>query len=129
MVLATHNSGFDVILSNSQGDMLYESIKALAPLGHLIDVGRLDVISPKNKALELFQKSASFTSFDLGLVIERDVSFGEELMQLSDEHYKVGYIGLIRPYSVCRHLATCANTAMFLKGHTHWKNGNIVRRS
>jgi NADPH:quinone reductase-like Zn-dependent oxidoreductase len=100
MVLATQNGGFDVILSNSQGDMLYDSIKALAPLGHLIDVGRLDVTSSKNIALELFQKSASFTSFDLGLVIERDVQFGGQLMHSVDEHYRAGRIGPIRPHTV-----------------------------
>lgn len=100
MVRATQNGGFDVILSSSQGHMLYESIKALAPLGHLIDVGRLDVTSSKNIALEVFQKSASFTSFDLGLVIERDVKLGGELMQSVDEHYTAGRIGPIRPYTV-----------------------------
>ena len=99
MIHATQNGGFDAILSNSQGHMLYESIKALAPLGHLIDVGRLDVTSSKNIALELFQKSASFTSFDLGLVIERDVEIGGELMQSVDEHYSAGRIGPIRPYT------------------------------
>ncbi|KAF2194383.1 hypothetical protein K469DRAFT_744342 [Zopfia rhizophila CBS 207.26] len=99
MVHATKNDGFDVILSNSQGDMLYESIKALAPLGHLIDVGRLDVTSSKDIALELFQKSASFISFGLGLVIERDVELGGELMHSVDEHYNSGRIGPIRPYT------------------------------
>ncbi|CAI6332919.1 unnamed protein product [Periconia digitata] len=97
MVDATRNGGFDVILSNSQGEMLYESIKALAPLGHLIDVGRLDVTSSKNIALELFQKSASFTSFDLGLVLERDVEFGGELMRSVHEHFTAARIGPVTP--------------------------------
>ena len=99
MVHATQNDGFDVILSNSQGHMLYESVKALAPLGHLIDVGRLDVTSSKNIGLELFQKSASFSSFDLGLVIERDVKLGGELMRSVDEHFTAGRIGPVRPYT------------------------------
>ncbi|RAH58516.1 polyketide synthase [Aspergillus piperis CBS 112811] len=72
------HGGFDVILSNAQGDMLYESVKALAPLGHLIDVGRMD----------LFQKSAGFTSFDFGLVVERDPVLGAELMQSVDAHFR-----------------------------------------
>ncbi|OCK76857.1 ketoacyl-synt-domain-containing protein [Lepidopterella palustris CBS 459.81] len=100
MVQATRNGGFDVILSNSQGDMLYESVKALAPMGHLIDVGRLDVTSSKNIALELFQKSASFTSFDLGLVIERDVEFGGELMRSVHEHFTASRIGPVNPSTV-----------------------------
>lgn len=100
MVRATQNGGFDVILSTAQGDMLYESIKALAPLGHLIDVGRMDVASSKTVALELFQKSAGFTSFDLGLVVDRDVNLGGQLMRTVDEHYCAGRIGPIRPYTV-----------------------------
>ncbi|KAI0595293.1 polyketide synthase [Biscogniauxia sp. FL1348] len=100
MVPVTKNGGFDVILSTAQGDMLYESIKALAPLGHLIDVGRLDVTSSKTIALELFQKSASFTSFDLGLVVDSDITLGGELMRAVNEHHRAGRIGPIRPYTV-----------------------------
>lgn len=99
MVRATRNGGFDVILSTAQGDMLYESIKALAPLGHLVDVGRLDVTSSKAMAMELFQKSASFTSFDLGLVVNRDVGLGGLLMRTVNEHYCARRIGPIRPYT------------------------------
>ncbi|KAJ5685228.1 hypothetical protein N7536_007847 [Penicillium majusculum] len=100
MICATKNGGFDVILSTSHGDMLHESIEALAPLGHLIDVGRMDVTGAKTVALELFQKSASFTSFDLGLVIERDVELGGDLMFTVNQHFRAGRIGPIRPYHV-----------------------------
>ncbi|RYP56895.1 hypothetical protein DL771_011537 [Monosporascus sp. 5C6A] len=100
MVEATQHEGFDVILSNASGDMLYESLKALAPLGHLVDVGRMDVNSAKNIALDLFQKSAGFTSFDLNLVVERDPVLGGELLKAVDEHYRAGRIGSIRPASV-----------------------------
>jgi NAD(P)-dependent dehydrogenase (short-subunit alcohol dehydrogenase family) len=99
MIQATKKGGFDVILSNSSGEMLYESVKALAPLGHLIDVGRLDVTGSKNISLDLFQKSASFSSFDLGLVMERDVELAGELMQSVNEHYNAGRIGPVRPYT------------------------------
>lgn len=94
------SGGFEVILSTAQGDMLYESIKALAPLGCLIDVGRMDVTSSKTMALELFQKSATFTSFDLGILVDHDVGLGSELMQTVDEHYRAGRIGPIRPHTV-----------------------------
>ncbi|KAG6362703.1 hypothetical protein INS49_007796 [Diaporthe citri] len=80
--------------------MLYESINALAPLGCLIDVGRMDVTSSKTMALELFQKSAAFTSFDLGILVDHDVGLGSELMQTVDEHYRAGRIGPIRPHTV-----------------------------
>ncbi|KAJ6151653.1 hypothetical protein N7470_007250 [Penicillium chermesinum] len=93
LATATLNGGFDVILSTSQGDMLYESVKALAPLGHFVDVGRLDVTNSKSISLELFQKSASFTSFDLGLVIERNVELGGELWPRFVKFSKGTHIG------------------------------------
>ncbi|KAH8719431.1 hypothetical protein GQ44DRAFT_808784 [Phaeosphaeriaceae sp. PMI808] len=98
MVNATQNGGFDAIISSSHGEMLYKSIKALAPLGRLIDVGRLDVTSSNNITLKLFQKSASFTSFDLGLVIERDVQLGGDLMKAVNEHFIKGRICPVKPY-------------------------------
>ena len=95
----TRNRGFDVILSTAKGDMLYASVKALAPLGHLIDVGRMDVMDAKTIGLELFQKSANFSSFDLGLVLDSDPVLGGKLMQAVNEHYRAGHIAPIRPFS------------------------------
>ena len=118
MIRVTRNGGFDVILSNSQGNMLYESIKALAPLGHLIDIGRLDVTTSKTIALELFQKSASFTSFDLGLVVERDVELGRELIQSVDEYYTAGRIGPVRPYTASD-VSQLGQTLLRLSKGTH----------
>lgn len=100
MVAATGRDGFDVILSTAQGDLLHESIRALAPMGTLVDVGRLDVNNSKTVALELFQKSAGFVSFDLSLVVERDPAVGAELMRAVEEHRRAGHIGPIRPHSV-----------------------------
>ncbi|PGH27503.1 hypothetical protein AJ80_00744 [Polytolypa hystricis UAMH7299] len=85
--------------TSSKGNMLYESLKALAPLGHLIDVGRMDVHDSKTIGLELFQKSASFSSFDLMLVLDNDPMIGVQLIQTVDKHYRAGYIGPIRPFT------------------------------
>lgn len=92
--------GFDVILSTAQDDGLYESIKALAPLGHLIDLGRLDVNGAREIGLELFQKSASFSSFDLARLVRCDLGLGADLMQAVDEHYRAGNIRPIHPMTV-----------------------------
>ncbi|KAJ5152586.1 uncharacterized protein N7482_009064 [Penicillium canariense] len=92
--------GFDVVLSTAQGNGLYDSINALAPLGHLIDLGRVDVNSARAIGLELFQKSASFSSFDLARLVRRDLGLGAELMQAVDEHYRAGHIRPIHPMAV-----------------------------
>ena len=91
--------GFDVILSTVVGgDLLYESLKALAPMGHLIDVGRLDVLDSKTIGLELFQRNANFSSFDLNLVLDHDPELGGQLMKTVDELYRGGHIAPIRPF-------------------------------
>ncbi|KAF2826264.1 polyketide synthase [Ophiobolus disseminans] len=94
------NNGFDVVLSTSQGDMLYETVKALAPLGHLIDVGRLDVMDARAIGLELFQKGATFSSFDLYRVVDCDPQLGQDIMQSVGDHYRAGRITPIRPHAV-----------------------------
>ncbi|KAI1814451.1 KR domain-containing protein [Poronia punctata] len=71
-VKLTAKGGFDVVLNSSSGDMLYASIQSLTPRGHLVDVGRMDVMGAKAIGLELFQKGASFSSFDLSLVLDND---------------------------------------------------------
>jgi acyl transferase domain-containing protein/NADPH:quinone reductase-like Zn-dependent oxidoreductase/SAM-dependent methyltransferase len=98
--VAIGNRGFDVILSTASGDMLHETIKALAPLGRLIDVGRLDVMDASGIGLELFQKGASFSSFDLHLVVNHDPELGRQLMQAVGDHYRAGRITPIRPVTV-----------------------------
>ncbi|KAH6651430.1 hypothetical protein BKA67DRAFT_537308 [Truncatella angustata] len=97
----TMKGGFDIILSNVVGgDLLHDSLVSLAPMGHLIDIGRLDVLESKDIGLELFQKNANFSSFDLNTVIESDPELGTELMRTMDNYYRAGFIAPIRPYSV-----------------------------
>ncbi|RYP51839.1 hypothetical protein DL768_002915 [Monosporascus sp. mg162] len=98
--VATKGRGFDVILSAARGeDGLYDSFKALAPLGRLIDVGRMYVLDSKQLGLELFQKSITFVSFDLGLVLEADEELGCRLMKAVNDYYHAKQIGPVRPFS------------------------------
>ncbi|KAJ8131214.1 hypothetical protein O1611_g2411 [Lasiodiplodia mahajangana] len=91
--------GFDIILSTSRGDVLHASVQALAPLGHLVDVGRTDVQDSKALSMDLFSKGASFSSFDLSLVLDADPTLGSELMQTVHSYYRNGLIGPVRPFS------------------------------
>ncbi|CAI7630711.1 unnamed protein product [Penicillium discolor] len=95
MIDATGGRGFDVILSTSNGDMLHESIKALAPLGRIVDVGRVDVQNSMTLNLASFQKSATFSSFDLGVIVEAQPEMSQILMQSVDEHFRAGNIAPI----------------------------------
>ncbi|RYP28272.1 hypothetical protein DL767_007292 [Monosporascus sp. MG133] len=98
---ATGKGGFDVVLSTvAGGDLLADSVKALGPMGHLIDLSRVDVLESKEIGLELFQKNANFSSFDLNIVLDHDMELGRQLMRTVDELYRAGRIAPIRPFSV-----------------------------
>lgn len=98
---AIGRGGFDVILSTvAGGDSLYQCIRALAPMGHLIDVGRVDVLKSKQLGLELFQKNANFSSFDLFEAVDNDAKLGGQLMKMVNELYQRDRITPIHPFSV-----------------------------
>lgn len=69
------NRGFDVILSSSNGEMMYETWRCIAPRGRLIDVGRIDVQNSKSLALDMFTRNTTFSSFDLGIIAAQDPKF------------------------------------------------------
>lgn len=65
---ATGGAGIDVILSSSEGDMMKETWRCIAPMGRFIDVGRTDVLASGQLGLGIFKRNATFSSFDLGLM-------------------------------------------------------------
>ena len=86
----TRNGGFDVIMSTAQGELLRSSLEVLAPLGHLIDVGRVDVQTAPAVSLELLRKNATYCSVDPFIIFDSDLVLGEELMQTADSYYRKG---------------------------------------
>lgn len=95
MADATGGRGFDVILSTATGDMLHESLRVLAPLGRYIDVGRVDVQQSSTMGMEVFQRSATFSSFDLGVVVDAQPQLARVLMDALEDHYRAGRISSI----------------------------------
>ncbi|KAF4624751.1 hypothetical protein G7Y89_g13418 [Cudoniella acicularis] len=81
LVLATDSKGFDVILSSSNGEIMYESLRCIAPMGRFIDVGRVEVQNHGAMALEIFSKNAMFASFDLSLIAIQNPGFCSKLME------------------------------------------------
>ena len=92
----TRKGGFDVIMSTAQGELLHSSLRVLAPLGHIIDVGRIDVQNAQAISLELFQKNATYCSIDPLSILDSDPLLGGELMQAIDSYYRKGLIGPIQ---------------------------------
>lgn len=90
---ATDGKGFNVILSTSSGELLYDSIKMLAPMGRIIDVGRIDVQNSTSLALEMFKRNATFTSFDLAVADDADRALGPALMKTVNKRVRAGQMG------------------------------------
>ncbi|KAF1955974.1 polyketide synthase [Byssothecium circinans] len=93
LMQATNGKGFNVILSTSSGELLYDSVKMLAPMGRIVDVGRLDVQNSTSLALELFKRNATFTSFDLAVADDLDPALGPSLMATVNQRVRAGQMG------------------------------------
>ncbi|KAI0202851.1 polyketide synthase dehydratase-domain-containing protein [Astrocystis sublimbata] len=115
----TKKGGFDVILSTGGGgDLLRDSLDALAPLGRLLDLSRVDVLDSNDIGPELFQRGTSFSSIDLNIVLDNNPELGAHLMKSVDELYRAGHISPIRPFSVADVAQLSQTLADFSKG-TH----------
>ena len=86
----TRNGRFDVIVSTAQGELLRSSLEVLAPLGHLTNVGRVNVQNAPAMSLELLRKNATYCSVDSFIIFDSDPVLGEELMQAVDSYYRKG---------------------------------------
>jgi NADPH:quinone reductase-like Zn-dependent oxidoreductase/NADP-dependent 3-hydroxy acid dehydrogenase YdfG/acyl carrier protein len=94
MMTATGERGFDIILSTSTSDILHATWRCIAPRGCFIDVGRLDVIHHSTLALDVFERNATFSSFDMSVLTRQDPDFVAELMK---EVHSMLRAGMIRP--------------------------------
>ncbi|XP_044721528.1 polyketide synthase dehydratase domain-containing protein [Hirsutella rhossiliensis] len=92
----TPKAGFEVIVSTARGELLSSFLQVLAPLGRLIDVGRVEVQAARKTSLELLPHSATFASIDPFAILDLDPALGAELMQAADGYYRSGLIGPIQ---------------------------------
>ncbi|KAF1961727.1 hypothetical protein CC80DRAFT_531559 [Byssothecium circinans] len=105
MMAATGGKGFNVILSTSMGDMLHAAWRCISPRGVFIDVGRMDVVDHSMLGLNTFERNATFTSFDLSVMLRQDPEFVYELMDVVGSMLSTGTIqplDEIRTYDVSK---------------------------
>jgi NADPH:quinone reductase-like Zn-dependent oxidoreductase len=99
----TGHNGFDVVLSTVTGDSLNEWLRCLAPAGRFVDVGRVDVQDHATMAMEVFKRNATFSSFDLGILVEDKPKLCAKLLAEVSEMWHGGVlppIALIRTFDV-----------------------------
>ncbi|KAI0432409.1 putative polyketide synthase [Xylaria sp. FL1042] len=64
VLAATKGCGVDVVLNSLPGPLLQASLGVIAPLGHLIEIGKGEIEANSLVALESFSRGISFTLFD-----------------------------------------------------------------
>lgn len=92
----TRKGKFDVIIGTAPGELLHLFLQVLAPLGHLIDVTRVDTQTATAISLELLPYNASYCSIDPFIILDSDPAIAAELMQSIDSYYRQGLIGPIQ---------------------------------
>ncbi|KAI1407920.1 hypothetical protein F5Y13DRAFT_205598 [Hypoxylon sp. FL1857] len=100
MTNSAFKRGFDVIIRIDVNDLLYESTKALAPMGHFVNIGSVDVLNSKELSSEVFQRNVNFSSFNLNVLLNNDPGHGGQLMEEVNKLYQTGIIGPIHPFTV-----------------------------
>ncbi|KAM0377373.1 hypothetical protein ACHAPY_002188 [Fusarium culmorum] len=61
----TNGEGVDVVLNNSTGEMLRESLDCVKTLGVFIELGKSEIHKASQLSMAAFQKSITFNTFDL----------------------------------------------------------------
>ncbi|KAJ5188439.1 hypothetical protein N7491_004764 [Penicillium cf. griseofulvum] len=70
VLAATGGCGVDVVLNSLPGPLLQASLDALAPLGHLIEVGKRDIEANSLLALASFSRGISMTALDIPMLVQ-----------------------------------------------------------
>lgn len=78
----TRSKGIDVILSSASSDQMHELWRCIAPMGRFIEVGRLDVHGHGHLGMDIFQRNATFSSFDIELLFKQNPQYGARFVQL-----------------------------------------------
>lgn len=71
VLAATKGRGVDVVLNSLPGPLLQASLGAIAPLGHLIEIGKREIETNSLVALESFSRGISLTSLDVPTLLRR----------------------------------------------------------
>ena len=71
VLAATEGRGVDVVLNSLPGALLQASLSTIAPLGHLIEVGKKDFESNSLLALDAFTRGVSFVALDFPTLLRR----------------------------------------------------------
>ena len=64
----TGGKGIDVILCSARGDLMHDYWRCIAFSGRFIEIGRTEILNSGSLNLDMFQRNATFASFDLEVI-------------------------------------------------------------
>ncbi|KAI0817435.1 hypothetical protein GGR55DRAFT_685082 [Xylaria sp. FL0064] len=97
---ATNGRGVDVILNSLAGESLAESWRILAPLGRFVEIGKADIQSCQNLAMQPFSRNVSYHSLDLLTLVEHNPSLIKCLLGEMVDMLSAGTISAPQPVAV-----------------------------
>ncbi|WP_437568352.1 type I polyketide synthase [Sorangium sp. So ce542] len=118
----TKNAGVDVVLNSIAGDALEKSLELLAPFGHFIEIGKVDIYKNTPLGMRNLRHNASFHAVDLTALLARKPALVREIVEVLLTLVESGRLAAPRTESFC-----ISNAAKALKHVSQSKHiGKVV---
>ncbi len=95
---ATRNQGIDIILSSGQNSAV--SWNCLAPMGHLIELGKENIVKNARLNMAVFDRNASLSSIDLEVVRQSRPQLLQQILNIAVILKKEGLVDFLVPCRV-----------------------------
>ena len=96
----TAGKGVDVILNSMSGEGLHETWKCVAKMGRFIEIGKRDILSNARLDMAPFNRNVTFTSVDLGVVLEHDPGLVQYMLTEIFRLLRDGAISPVQPLNI-----------------------------
>ncbi len=81
LMLRTDGKGVDIILNSLAGEALYQGIECLAPYGHFLELGKIDIFKNSKFGLRALRRNISFHAIDLASMLNDKPELSASLLR------------------------------------------------
>ncbi|CAI6338614.1 unnamed protein product [Periconia digitata] len=99
IMAATGGRGVDVVLNSLSGGLLHSSWRCVAEHGHMVEIGRRDILGHAQLAMSPFGSNRTFSCVDASTTIA-DSPRTQRALQMIMDLYKRGHIHPINPVTI-----------------------------
>ncbi|KAL9005493.1 MAG: hypothetical protein Q9188_001730 [Gyalolechia gomerana] len=96
----TNGRGADVVVISIAGEAIHETFECLAKLGRLVEIGRREVLANGRLDMATFNKSVTFASVDLTIVLEQYPILAKRMITEAFALLASGMIHLVQPLNI-----------------------------